>query len=165
MARVNPSVYIESTIPSFIVGEGSPIVVTAGRQITTRRWWNERRGEYRLYVSRLVRDEISRGKSERSRERLALLRGLPQLEIDAPVERFARELHGYLALPKAAEADAVHLAAASHYRMDYLLTWNLKHIANGRVRRAIEHLSSLRGIYFPTICTPDELLGLEDEYD
>ena len=162
---MTPSVYIESTIPSFVVGETSPVIVTAAHQITTRRWWYERRGEYRLYISELVRREISRGKAERSQERMALVAELPELEITDPLRGFAKELHEYLRLPEAAEPDAVHLAVASHYRIDYLLTWNLKHIASARVRRAIEQLSSLRRIYFPTICTPDELLGLEDEYD
>ena len=157
-----PSVYIETTIPSFLVGDASAIVVTAGHQITTRRWWRERRQDYRLYISRLVREEVSRGKSGLSRERLALLANLPQLAITDAVLQFAQELRDYLGLPESAEPDAVHLAVASYYRMDYLLTWNLKHIANGHVRRALDRLSARHETYFPTICTPDELLGLED---
>jgi hypothetical protein len=162
---MTPSVYVESTIPSFVVGEISPVVVTAAHQITTRLWWNERRRDYRLYVSRLVRQEISRGSSGFSQQRLALVTDLPQLLIDDAVLAFAQQLQTYLGLTSAAEPDAVHLAVASHYQMDYLLTWNLRHIANAHVRRAIDRLSAREGTYFPTICTPDELMGLEDEYD
>lgn len=162
---MEPSVYVESTIPSFVVGEMSPVIVTAARQITTRRWWHQRRGDYRLYVSRLVRDEISCGNPERSQERLALVANIPALRIALPVRALAKQLRDYLGLTIAAEPDAVHLAVATHYRMDYLLTWNLKHLANARVRRTIERLGELRGIHFPTICTPDELLGLEVDYD
>ncbi len=162
---MTPSVYLESTIPSFVVGEISPIVVTAAHQIMTRRWWNERRQGFRLYVSRLVRQEISRGRSEFSERRLGLVADLPQLVIDNAVLAFAQQLRTYLGLTRAAEPDAVHLAVASHYRIDYLLTWNLRHIANAHVRRAIERLGARQGTYFPTICTPDELMGLEDDYD
>jgi hypothetical protein len=160
-----PSVYIESTIPSFIIGEMSPVIVSAARQITTRLWWNDHRQEYRLHISRLVRQEIARGRTNFARERLALLAGLPQLLITDAVLEFADELHAQPGLAEAPEQDVVHLAVASHYRMDYLLTWNLTHIANAQTWRAIQRFRARWGTYFPTICTPDELLGLETEIE
>ena len=162
---MKPSVYIESTIPSFIVGETSPVIVSAARQITTRRWWTDHRQEYRLYISRLVRQEIARGKTNLAQERLALVAGLPQLLITDTVLEFADELHAQPGLTDVPEQDAVHLAVASYYRMDYLLTWNLTHIANAQTWRAIERFRARWGTYFPTICTPDELMGLETEYE
>jgi predicted nucleic acid-binding protein len=162
---MTPSVYVESTIPSFVVGEMSPVIVTAAHQIATRQWWGEHRQDYRLYISRLVVQEISRGEPKLSRQRLALVADLPQLVIVDRVLDFARELRTYLGLAHAAEQDAIHLAVASHYRIDYLLTWNLAHLANGHVRRAIDRFHARRGTYFPTICTPDELMGSENEYD
>ena len=159
------SVYIESTIPSFIVGETSPVIVTAARQITTRCWWKDFRQGYRLYISRLVRQEIARGKANVARERLSLVAGLPQLLITDAVLEFANELHTQPGLTEVPEQDAVYLAVASYYRMDYLLTWNLTHIANAQTWRAIERFRARWGTYFPTICTPDELMGLETEHE
>ena len=71
-------------------------------------------------------------------------------------------LSAYLRLPDAAAPDAVHLAVASHYAVDYLLTWNLKHLANGRVRRALLNCLQPKNIFVPTICTPEELSDWED---
>ena len=93
---------------------------------------------------------------------LAIVSDLAELSIAPEAAQLADYLFAYLHLPDAAAPDAVHLAVASHYAVDYLLTWNLKHLANGRVRRALEHLSATQGIFIPTICTPEELSDWED---
>jgi predicted nucleic acid-binding protein len=159
---MKPSLYVETTIPSFVVGGISPVLETAGHQVATRRWWSERRHEYRLYISPLVQKELAAGKAAYAEERLALVSDLAQLAIVPEVALLADRLFAYLHLPEGAAPDALHLAVASHYAVDYLLTWNLKHLANGRVRRALSSLSSSRGIFIPTICTPDELSDWED---
>jgi hypothetical protein len=160
---MKPSVYIETTIPSFVVGSISSVLATAAHQAVTRRWWEEERGRYRLFVSRVVEDEILKGKMELAEQRFALLVGLQRLVVDAPVTNLARELHVYLQLPPAAETDAMHLAIACHYETDYLLTWNMKHLANGRIRREIERFCRDRGMPVPAICTPEELAGWSDD--
>ncbi len=160
---MKPSLYIETTIPSFIVGEISPTLLTAGHQLATRQWWEERRHDYRLYISSLVEEEIADGNPENARRRLALVADLARLLVEPPVAKLADYLFDYLHLPQGAAPDAVHLAVASHFNVDYLLTWNLKHLANGQVRHALEHLGKTRGLFIPTICTPDELLNRKDE--
>jgi hypothetical protein len=160
---MKPSVYIETTIPSYLVGAISPIIATAAHQMATRRWWEERREAYRLYVSPAVDQEISRGNPSLSRQRQELLAGLPRLPITGEVIRLAEELFGHLSLPISARMDAFHLAASSHYKTDYLLTWNLRHIAGGRVRLALSRLQEAGGIHVPAVCTPEELLELEDQ--
>ena len=82
---MKPSLYIETTIPSFVIGEISPILATAAHQITTRRWWNEEREKYRLFVSRVVEDEVVRGKSQLAEQRIALLAGLPRLVVNRDI--------------------------------------------------------------------------------
>ena len=63
--------------------------------------------------------------------------------------------------PESAAVDAIHIAAATAYGCDYLLTWNFKHINNAQIKRAIMKIVVTYG-YEPTIiCTPDELMGLE----
>jgi hypothetical protein len=160
---MKPSVYIETTIPSFAVGKMSLVLATAAHQIATRRWWDEERNKYRLFVSRVVEDEILQGRTELAEQRFALLEGLPRLVVDDAVTRLAGELHAYLRLPLAAETDAIHLAIACHYEIDYLLTWNMRHLANGRIRREIGRFCHDSGVPVPVICTPEELAGWSDE--
>jgi hypothetical protein len=162
---MNPSLYIETTIPSFVVGAISPIFATAAHQLATRRWWEEEREKYRMFVSRVVDDEIMQGKAQLAKQRIALLRGVQRLVVNRASRILAGELHSYLRLPPAAETDALHLAIACHYETDYLLTWNMRHLANGWIRRGIERFGREKGIAIPIICTPEELAGWSDDYD
>ncbi len=161
---MKPSLYIETTIPSFVVGEISPVLATAAHQIVTRRWWEEERGEISaLRFSRWLRTKSCRGKTQLAEQRIALLEGLPRLVVNRAVMELAEQLHSYLRLPPSAETDAMHLALACHYQTDYLLTWNMKHMANGRIRREIERFHNEKGMFIPVICTPEELAGWSDE--
>jgi hypothetical protein len=160
---MEPSLYIETTIPSYLVGGISPNLATAAHQMATRRWWEERRDAYRLFVSSAVDEEIGRGDSSLSRQRQNILFGLPRLPVTNEVIQLADKLFAHLKLPISAKMDAFHLAASSHYRMDYLLTWNLKHIAGGRVRLALSQFHDASGIHIPVICTPEEIMELEDQ--
>jgi hypothetical protein len=160
---MKPSLYVETTIPSFVIGEVSAVLATAAHQVTTRRWWEEERDKYRLFVSRVVVDEIAQGKTELARQRVALLRGLPRLIVSDAVGELADQLHMYLRLPPSAETDAMHLALACYYRTDYLLTWKMKHLASGQVRRAIDRFHDEKGVFVPVICTPEELAGWSDD--
>jgi predicted nucleic acid-binding protein len=157
-AGMKPSVYVETTIPSFLVSRTSPVIVTAARQIATRRWWEKKRGKYELYISSVVQEEIGRGDSQYAEQRLSLIADLPRLAVTDEVVSLARELFAHLGLPETARPDAHHLAVASRYEVQYLLTWNLRHLANARVRRALALLGTTMGLWVPTICTPDELL-------
>lgn len=160
---MKPSLYVETTIPSFIVGGMSQVLITAGRQAVTQRWWEEQREDYRLFISPLVEQELAEGKASHARQRLALVADLPRVAITREAVQLSDFFFDYLHLPQAAAPDAMHLAVASHHAIDYLLTWNLKHLANGRVRRALDHLHETKRVFIPTICTPDELLYWEDK--
>jgi hypothetical protein len=160
---MKPSLYLETTIPSYLVGEISPIIATAAHQMATRHWWEERRRAYSLFVSSAVDEEIGRGNPSLSRRRQNLLLGVPRLPVTEEVIALAEELFAHLKLPTSARMDAIHLAASSHYRMNYLLTWNLKHFASGHVRLALDRFHEARGIHVPVICTPEELLDSEDQ--
>jgi predicted nucleic acid-binding protein len=159
---MKPSLYLETTIPSFLVGNFSPVLVTAAHQLATRQWWEEKRDQYRLYVSPIVIRELEKGKRELSQQRIQLVSDIARLEATTEVVRLAVRLQQRLALPRAAETDALHVAIACHYAIDYLLTWNLRHIANGRVMRALNEFHDETNIRIPTICTPDEILDRND---
>jgi hypothetical protein len=155
---MKPSLYLETTIPSFLVGTISPVLATASHQALTLRWWDEERDKYRLFISSLVEDEIKKGRAGFADKRRELIADIQRLEVTPEILQLADELHSILHLPPLAKPDAAHLAVACHHEIDYLLTWNMKHLANGHVRHALQRLHDSGSQYFPTICTPEELL-------
>ena len=85
------------------------------------------------------------------------LAGLPLLDITGEVTVLVNELLGKGILPPKAGSDAVHIAVATVHRVDYLLSWNCKHIANAHVRKMTERVFRALGYEPPVICTPAEL--------
>lgn len=157
------SVFVETSIISYLRQRQSRSIVTAARQIQTRIWWEERKGDYELFASALVVEEASRGDEVLANERLLALTDLPLLAVNEEVEEIGNILVDRAALPEKARVDALHISTAAFHGVDYLLTWNCKHIANARMRPKIETLLNEIGCAVPVICTPDELLG--GEYD
>jgi hypothetical protein len=90
---------------------------------------------------------------------LAVLEGVPQLEIRADAVELSRALLQRGPLPSKASADALHIAIAAVPGVEYLLTWNCKHIANAEMRPLIERGCRARGYEPPVLCTPEELMG------
>ena len=155
----NQSVYIETSVVSYLASRPSRDPVVAGHQVATHDWWNVRRSRYGLYVSELVIAEASRGDQQAAIARLALIDGIELLQITDEVAAFAQSLIDLHAIPAMAGADAVHVAVAAVNGMHYLLTWNCKHIANAERRDAISAICLRSGYKPPVICTPDELAG------
>ena len=156
MAR---TVYLETSIISYLVARPSRDLVTAARQELTREWWGQRRALFNIYVSEAVIAEARVGDSDAAARRLAILTDLPLLEITPAVTRLAGALAKALRLPKQAAADAVHVATAACHGMEFLLTWNSTHIANAELRPTIDEVSRNNGYTPPILCTPDELMG------
>lgn len=153
---MRPTVYVETTIPSYLTARPSRDLVRAAHQQITREWW-ARRDEFELYSSRLVVQECQAGDAQAAAERLAGLAGLPLLEEDEATATLATALVREVPLPERATADALHIAIAAVNGMDYLLTWNCKHIANVTLRPQIEAVCRAAGFEPPLICTPEEL--------
>ena len=112
-----------------------------------------------------VIDEASAGDPVLASERLAYLDGLPLLPYDPAILEIAKAIMGLGALPPKAEVDALHIATVAHHRIQYLLTWNCKHIANAKILPRIHGALSRLSIPIPIICTPEELLGDDSELD
>lgn len=155
---MKPTVYIETTIVSYLTARPSHDLASAARQTATRDWWDNRRVSFGLYCSQLVINEASRGDPEAAKRRLNELDGIPLLELSESAFDLARALVEGSLVPKEYPEDAAHIAVATMHGMDYLLTWNYAHIANAQVRRRIERHCSSIGLELPTICTPDELM-------
>lgn len=153
------SVYLETTIPSYLTAWPSRDLVTAAHQQVTREWWEARRNDFDLYVSALVVQEAEAGDEDAAARRLAILEGLPLLELTERASEFAHRLVEARLIPLRKVEDALHIATAVVHGMDYLLTWNLSHIANATSRSKIEWMARSLDYEPPTICTPEELLG------
>jgi len=153
------TVYVESSIFGYLRQRPSGSVVTAARQVLTQRWWNTERGNYENVISQYVVDEVSAGNPELAAERLRLLEGLPVLPPAPAIQVIARAMVARAILPPKAEVDALHVAAAAHHGIDYVLTWNCSHIANARILPAIRGLLDELGVAMPFVCTPEEFVG------
>jgi hypothetical protein len=154
-----PSVYLETTIPSYLVARQSKNLRLAADQAATHEWWNERRHEYKLYVSAAVLTEVEAGDPEVASKRVAVLDGIPELTAKNEISGLANLLLSRQIIPAVAAVDAVHLAYSAVYAVDFLLTWNCKHIHNLKLERRIEATCNDLGYTCPIICTPAELLG------
>jgi hypothetical protein len=157
------SVFIETTIPSYYVARRSRDIVQAARQELTIEWWDNRRSRYELLSSQIVVDEAARGENAMAGKRLAMLGDIPLLVISDSVVEIAEELLADDVVPEKASDDAFHIACAGVHAVDFLLTWNCKHIANPHNRRRIQKCFDRHQIRMPVICTPEEFIG--DTYD
>jgi hypothetical protein len=155
-----PKLYLETTIPSYLTARRSRDLRLAADQETTQEWWETKRHKYELYTSEVVEVEVGGGETEMVEARLRSLEGIPRLPAQAEVDELIVLLLGSGVIPATAAADAAHIAFAAVHMMDFLLTWNCKHINNPHLVRRIERACAERGLNCPVICTPEELLSL-----
>jgi predicted nucleic acid-binding protein len=159
------TVYIETTIPSFYHTARADAESLARRN-WTRQWWDAYSRQFSLYSSSAVIAELERGTRDAEKaQRLALLDGLKILEITAKVRRVAKIYIDRLLMPRDAGGDALHLALASHYGVEVLLTWNCKHLANPNKFGHIETVNGELGIPVPLLTTPLNYLSEDDAND
>lgn len=151
-------IYIETSIVSYLTAQPSRDIVTAARQQITREWWEKRRLQFDLCISEFVLKEAGAGDPSAAALRLYALSGIPELQLAADVPMLAEELMRRGPLPPNAAVDALHIAAAVSGGLDYLLTWNFKHLANAAIRARIEVVCRDLGYEPCIICTPEELL-------
>jgi predicted nucleic acid-binding protein len=152
-------VYLETSFISYLVSRPSRDLIVAANQRLTLNWWENRRTEFDLYLSQPVLDEIRAGDAQASRERLDLIQGIPFLDFNQDVVDLAKELMEKELFPPKSKNDALHVAVATIHVMDFLLTWNCRHIANAEIIDQLERICLLKGLKLPRICTPAELLG------
>jgi len=153
------TVYIETSIVSYLVADPSRDLLTAAHQQVTRHWWWRRREDFACLVSQELIVEASRGDPEQVRRRLAVLALLPRVALSADAQELARMFLSTGCLPPNAARDAVHLAVATAIAADYLLTWNCRHLANAQILKRLERETRLAGRALPRVCTPLELMG------
>ena len=136
----------------------------AGEQILTHEWWENRRSQFDLFVSELVIEEASAGDPGRAEQRLALIANANLLAADEATMLLAQALVGSGLIPAKATADATHVAISSRYGIDFLLTWNCRHIANAQILKELSKVVRANGYSLPFVCTPFELMeGVQDD--
>lgn len=155
---MKPTVYIETTIISYLTAKPSRDLIIAGHQQITTEWWTDVRPQVKCYVSAFLIDEASRGDKVYAQKRLGNIRGFAVLDVNEEIEDLARKYFAALQIPEKAKIDAFHLAVAAWHKMDYLLSWNCKHIASGRVQKMMQKINAELGVHTPIVCTPEELM-------
>jgi predicted nucleic acid-binding protein len=153
------SVYIETTVISYLSSRPSRDLLVAAHQQVTYDWWTSRRENFDCFVSQIVIDEVSAGDPEEARKRIEIVDMFPVLEVTGEAELLAKAILGSEAIPSRAVRDAAHIAVAAVHGIDYLLTWNCTHLANAQVIRRISAVCNREGFHMPIICTPEELMG------
>ncbi len=153
------SVYIETSILGHLTARPTDNLILAANIKITQDWWNEDSGSFVLYASEIVEDEAAKGDPTIAAQRLSLLQSLMLLELTEEALELAQAFLSQSNLPTKASNDALHIALATVYGLDYLLTWNCKHMANAQIQRKLSQISSQLGYVLPIICTPYELIG------
>ena len=151
-------VYIETSVISYLTARPSKTIIGAAHQQITLAWW-ETRNQYELLVSESVLRECEAGDPGAAQKRLAALVGVPLLLVNEQALNIAEGLVEQGIVPSKAAEDALHIAVATVHGVDYLLTWNCRHIANPAIQRGIAGYLERIGFFLPFICTPEELLG------
>ena len=151
---MKPTVYIETTVPSYYYDERATLAVDIER---TRTWWDRERADYECFISPVVLDELSAGHYRAQSQCLSLVESLPLLSVADEVLEIAEAYRARRLMPMDPAADALHLALASYYRVDYLLTWNCRHLANANKMKHLEILNTKMGLSIPAVVTPHML--------
>ena len=155
---MKPKVYVETTVVSYLIASPSRDVIVAAHQQITDEWWRTRRQSFDLFASQLVLREARAGDIDMAQRRLAALEDAALLEMTEEALALAERLITHGPVPRKTAEDAVHIALAVVNGLDYLVTWNCKHIANAKMRDRIDQVCRALGYELIIICTPEELL-------
>ena len=152
------TVYLETTVPSYLAARPSRDLIVAAHQQITHDWWRSASDRFDLYISEAVLLEIRLGDPDAIRRRLEIVDGLPVQQVSEDVQSLVEIYDQRIAFPSRARADLPHIAFAVAYEMDYLVTWNCAHIANGETIRRLQLVNSELSRGTPVIVTPEELM-------
>jgi hypothetical protein len=155
-----PTVYLDTTIPSFLTAWESNNPERARKQRVTREWWELYRWQFDVRISIHVRNEAEKGDARAARDRWEVLRSLEDVEPKLGAEELAHKLMNGCGLAEKSETDARHVALAAAHSLQFLLTWNCRHMANEVLRPKMMHICRKAGYYCPHIVTPDEIMRL-----
>ncbi len=157
---IKSSLYLETSVVSYLAARPSRDTVMAGHQAVTHSWWTKHRRKFEIFISRLVWDEASRGDQSAVKRRLKILKPIPWLQVRKDAVTLAKAFLKKNLFPQNAEADALHVALAAAHGMHFLLTWNFTHIANAAIETQVRGLCEDHKVQMPVICSPDQLMEI-----
>lgn len=152
-------VYIETSVVSYYASRPSRDLIIAARQETTRVLWPVLSNRFDRYISMLVLEEINKGDLTAVDERKKAVVDIPVLDITQESEYLAEIIVREGLIPERFGEDSLHIALASVNGMDYLLTWNFRHLNNALTKTHVGRFIEKQGYIPPVVCSPDELLG------
>ena len=153
-----PWVYVDPTVISYLVADPSGNAKLAAWQQESRRFWNNFQNQFAFVVSGTVVNEISKGDAIQVRKRQAIIAHLPRLPFSAEAAALTQLLLAARAVPETEEADAEHIAIATAHSVDYLVSWNHRHLVNQNQLRQINRVCEVAGYRPVIICTPTTLM-------
>ena len=153
------TVYVETSVVSYLTARPASSLLAAAWQAATVEWWDTHRRRFDICTSALTIEEAARGDEEAAARRLEALSGIAMLPVTDDVASLADQLVRNGALPAGAQNDAVHIAVSAVHGVDYLLTWNFRHLANAETKPLVREICEQQGYASPEICTPSELMG------
>ena len=156
---MSETIYIETSILGYLTARSTDNLILAANVKVTQDWWDEHSTSLVLYASEIVADEASRGDATMANQRQNLLQSLIFLDLTDEAIALAQEFLQQSNLPPKASNDALHMALATVYGLDYLLTWNCKHMANAQIQRKLSQISLELGYILPFVCTPYEFIS------
>jgi predicted nucleic acid-binding protein len=151
-------VYIETSVISYLTSKPSRDLIIAGHQQITQDWWHKAKPKFDCYISQIVIEEISLGDKNAALKRINAIQNIPDLGYNSEVENLAFQYFKLLGIPEKAKLDTFHLAYAVLYNIDFLLSWNCKHIANAMINSKLRDFNNNNSLFVPFLCTPQELL-------
>jgi len=156
---MKPKIYVETSIVSYLAARPSKNIIVAAYQQITHSWWKKHSRNFDLYISEFVVQESEKGDPKAAQKRIGIIDSISLLEFNQESLDLAQRLMRKGLFPEKAAGDASHIAISTVHGMDYLLTWNCKHIANAFIRQALTKILEAEGYEIPVICTPQELMG------
>lgn len=153
-------IYIETSVISYYTAKLSKDIRTLSRQETTIDWWEDELKKFDCYISLAVVEEISKGNPLESEKRLKAVQNMPILVDSIEIMALAEKYFSKLNIPEKSKYDTIHIAYASYYEVDYLLSWNMKHISNPRTQSALVDLNLELNLKTPLLITPEALMEI-----
>lgn len=154
-------VYLETSFISACVTERNDTTSAYRRQVSTT-WWKEQQGKHKLFIAEEVLIELSHPAFRHGADAKALLRGIPLLPVNEDVRGLAKILVSQKVMPGPVAGDAIHVAVATVQGMEYMLTWNVRHLANANKLEHLRIICRRVGYVPPQIVTPDILWDYEE---
>lgn len=156
-------IYIETSVVSYLTARPSSNLIASAWQKETSDWWETRKDRFDLYISEVVIEEASRGDESAASRRLAALEDIDVLPLNSSSIELAKILIEEGGIPRKALDDALHVAVAAVHGVDFLLTWNCRHLDNAEMKPKIRKIIENRGYRCPEIATPTELMGVQED--